>query len=1512
MLARTETVRNAFKPDNSSNATKPFSPELSIPIPRISQVVFSSDEKHLVICAESGGGLAVYEVDGLMNDNKEPSFQLPTQGLAIRALLPNPSLDSAHLFALVLSNGQLMLANLAARQLEVGPDGPVLKEGVSCVSWSAKGRQLVAGMGDGTALQLKQDGQVQAQIPRPPYMDGDQHGKLCILRASDSADHVAVSSILWLANEDFFIIYTPTVHDPETTPESALYLVLREKATTRFNFHRFADNPSPAFGMNRYPPHHFIQRLREFPPSLADMLVVSSSASADIGMITKSTTPLSSDTPVTNAYTNTSVAKDEYRASLPYNDEEMSETSPIGMVLDLSSKEKIKRPIRAEEEFGESPTPLPALLVLNNEGILSGWWVLYHESIRAKTGFPGLVALQSQSTPNVASQEQPSQFKMPATPAMQSSAFPSGLPKPAGATFGSPGLQGGSFGGAAPLGQRSSPWGSPAGAATSAQTAGASFGKPAFGSTGMIGAAPGSSFGAFGGIGTKPSPWATQAANSPPTGTQTGQNAFGGSAAAPSPFAKFSGGNQASSPFSSFGGNSGFGSLGKPGTSAFAATTPGNSFGLKTEPSSGSTITVDSGTMGSSGKLSSWTAPSAFGTPAQTQSTFGQPPSSFVSVSRESDMDDADDAVDRERSEATPTPQERPALGAGAEGFKLGSTFKGDDSAKDDAKKPERAPTFEDEGSAKDDAKIAESPLTFKDDGSAKYDAKKPESTPSFVTTFGGTKDGAKKSESAMMFGSSFGIALDGLKKTEGARSFGTTLGSAFGSIDNTNSTSRTKEPDKEREITPKPFTLFGERKSTDTQSTPGSGLFSVPSSSAAKSKLEDAPLPPDFTKSSKSTTGKDEDAPLPPDFTRLTKIKPDEEKDASPSATTQSDLTKATPKAKEDDVPLPPAPLPPDFAAKPLKSKEEEDFPPLAGSPPIKIEAPDSVPASPIEGDTPTSKRAEEFPQLEEEDEEDLGQDDSEEGLDQDEVNEPEIKEEDETGHSILTNAPQSRTPQWSFGQTPRSMQFPPPAPSPPALMGTPGPQKSSVPSATPFGFPKPQPHFPPPTSRLQETPRSPSPVRSASTPLGVRRQAVPSAQPVSRPVGRPVLPVESELTGADLDDNEDELIRAELAAPVPASKKLEPFLAHQDYAGKVSKTGIAGQIERVYRDINSMVDTLGLNARTLASFVRGQTELLPERGRSLDDLDEVVYNDATEDWCLVEIEDLQMLENDLEKSLESGRLADVPSILADMNGLQVECSRLRSRVSALRREFDADRGDPEALARNAPLSAEQISQQKALRAGFTELQKNLREAEDGAVLLRTRLAAAQAGAGNGRRPTATPTVEAVTNTIMKMTRMIEQKSGDIDLLESQMRRMRPAGRETLSASLANLSLDGAQGDEKDAVPLTPKRVPGAWAPDDSPFVTPPSSRRLVGKTFGYYTPDSKSDSSSPAVNGSHAKRPAGRADGGGGSGGLDEETIGLYVERARRRREVRDRLEVMLAEKGTRVTRASGDAVS
>jgi nucleoporin NUP159 len=178
-VATTASVRKAFDgPSARDGNFKPFQPQMQLPMPmRISQLAFSADEFYLVLSAEVGGGLAVYEVQALLQGSTQSAFELSTNGQALRALVPNPTPEKGELFAVVTADGNLMMANLKERNFISGPNGQALKHGVSCVSWSTKGKQLVAGLGDGTVYQMTPEGEGKGEIPRPPSVDGGYYGE---------------------------------------------------------------------------------------------------------------------------------------------------------------------------------------------------------------------------------------------------------------------------------------------------------------------------------------------------------------------------------------------------------------------------------------------------------------------------------------------------------------------------------------------------------------------------------------------------------------------------------------------------------------------------------------------------------------------------------------------------------------------------------------------------------------------------------------------------------------------------------------------------------------------------------------------------------------------------------------------------------------------------------------------------------------------------------------------------------------------------------------------------------------------------------------------------------------------------------------------------------------------------------------------------------------------------------------------------------------------------------------
>lgn len=179
VVASTEAVRKAFEATKDGESEiRPFTPQLKLPLPiRLSQLAFSADETYLILSAEQGGGLAVYDVSALQQGKTQPAFEIPTNGESLRALVPNPLPEKAELCAVVTNGGKLLMANLKERNFVSKGSSQILKEQVSCVSWSTRGKQLVAGLGDGTLCQLTPEGDVKAEIPRPPELDSNYYGK---------------------------------------------------------------------------------------------------------------------------------------------------------------------------------------------------------------------------------------------------------------------------------------------------------------------------------------------------------------------------------------------------------------------------------------------------------------------------------------------------------------------------------------------------------------------------------------------------------------------------------------------------------------------------------------------------------------------------------------------------------------------------------------------------------------------------------------------------------------------------------------------------------------------------------------------------------------------------------------------------------------------------------------------------------------------------------------------------------------------------------------------------------------------------------------------------------------------------------------------------------------------------------------------------------------------------------------------------------------------------------------
>lgn len=195
-------MRNTFTTAPSGSTIVNYSPTVSIPLPTpISHIVFDSSENHLILGATSGG-LAIYATENLGSSNNQasPLFEVGTNGLALREVKPNPNLASPEYVAVVTQNGDLRILSLASKKFTTGAGGEVLKTGISTISWSQRGKQLVCGLTDGSCSQITPDGVERAAIPKPPGLT-DHYGTYLLCRSIRIETNIGPSFSYHMAGE---------------------------------------------------------------------------------------------------------------------------------------------------------------------------------------------------------------------------------------------------------------------------------------------------------------------------------------------------------------------------------------------------------------------------------------------------------------------------------------------------------------------------------------------------------------------------------------------------------------------------------------------------------------------------------------------------------------------------------------------------------------------------------------------------------------------------------------------------------------------------------------------------------------------------------------------------------------------------------------------------------------------------------------------------------------------------------------------------------------------------------------------------------------------------------------------------------------------------------------------------------------------------------------------------------------------------------------------------------------
>lgn len=281
-LGEVNALRQALSALKDNQTPGRFEPQVSFTVEAaVSHVAFSADAESFYVAAIQGG-LLVYASDTPLNGRQEIVCE-PLLDLA-----PNPMDETA---ALLTSSGKLLILRAQTAQQ--------VSEGVSAISWSKKGKQIMAGMSNGRLLQYTPTGDLKADLTPP------------------TADIGTVNAINWLENNLFAVAYLNTEDD------ICVYILRRTVAEGKTSLHyTLIPNPSLSFGDTSHRPNYM------FIPVSKTLILTGSTSSADIGMIS-----LSHNSAL-------SIEDDLQKATLRFSTVRDTEVSLTGLIVDNAVKEK--------------------------------------------------------------------------------------------------------------------------------------------------------------------------------------------------------------------------------------------------------------------------------------------------------------------------------------------------------------------------------------------------------------------------------------------------------------------------------------------------------------------------------------------------------------------------------------------------------------------------------------------------------------------------------------------------------------------------------------------------------------------------------------------------------------------------------------------------------------------------------------------------------------------------------------------------------------------------------------------------------------------------------------------------------------------------------------------------------------------------------------------------------------------------------------------------------------------
>ena len=193
-------IKSSSVTPNKILKTLPTSGSTTIPLPSTpTHISLNADEKTLavVVTLPSTRKPHIYLFDtrsfSRASTSLKPFQEIPPAtppGVVIMELAWNPVMPS--MLAVVFSDGSLALHMINDKGFDSATLPPAEK--ICCISWSPKGKQLVAGKSDGSLTQYKPDLKEAKTIPKP-------------VDPTNSEQLLSACSILWASTYQFLVLF---------------------------------------------------------------------------------------------------------------------------------------------------------------------------------------------------------------------------------------------------------------------------------------------------------------------------------------------------------------------------------------------------------------------------------------------------------------------------------------------------------------------------------------------------------------------------------------------------------------------------------------------------------------------------------------------------------------------------------------------------------------------------------------------------------------------------------------------------------------------------------------------------------------------------------------------------------------------------------------------------------------------------------------------------------------------------------------------------------------------------------------------------------------------------------------------------------------------------------------------------------------------------------------------------------------------------------------------------------